>query len=65
MMAWYRATSTPGSSKYAGAAATVIVNTPLTGPTGTDGNITVGVQNDLIYIENRGGSSDTFLITFL
>ena len=65
MMAWYRATSTPASSKYAGAAATVIVNTPLTGTTGTDGNITVGVQNDLIYIENRGGSSDTFLITFL
>jgi len=65
MMAWYRATTSPASSKYAGAAATVIVNTALTGTTGTDGNITVGVQNNLIYIENRGGSSDTFLITFL
>jgi hypothetical protein len=65
MMAWYRASSSPASSKYAGAAATVIVNTALTGTTGTDGNITVGVQEDLIYIENRGGSSDTFIITFL
>lgn len=65
MMAWYRATSSPASSKYAGAATTAIVNTALTGTTGTDGNITVGIQEDLIYIENRGGSSDTFIVTFL
>jgi hypothetical protein len=65
MMAWYMATSSPASSKYNGAATTAIVNTPLNGTTGIDGNVTVGVQDNLIYIENRSGSTNTFLITFL
>jgi len=65
MMAWYRATSSPASLKYNGAATTAIVNTALNGTTGIDGNVTVGVQDNLIYIENRNGSTNTFLITFL
>jgi len=65
MMAWYRASATPSSIKYAGAAQTVIVNTPLNGTTGSVGNVTVGIQNNLIYIENRNGVENDFIITFL
>jgi hypothetical protein len=65
MMAWYRASATPSSIKYAGATQTVIVNTPLNGTTGSVGNVTVGVQEDLIYIENRNGLTNDFIITFL
>ena len=65
MMAWFRATAAPSSAKYFGSATVVIVATPLNGTTGTDGNITVGVQDNLIYIENRSGGRDTFAITFL
>lgn len=61
---WYRATSSPASSKYSGAATAVMVNTTLNGTTGADGNITIGVQNNLIYIENRNGSSNTFTVSF-
>jgi hypothetical protein len=65
LMGWYRATASPASSKYAGAATAVMVNTVLTGTTGTAGNITIGVQNNLIYIENRNGSTNTFKVTFI
>lgn len=65
MMGWYRATSSPVSSKYAGAATTAMVNAALTGTTGTDGNVTIGVQNNLIYLESRNGSTNTFKITFI
>lgn len=37
----------------------------VTGTTGTDGFITVAVQSGVIKIENRGGSSKTYQITFL
>lgn len=62
---WFRATSSPVSSKYSGAAQTAMVNTALTGTSGVDGNVTVGVQNNAIYIENRNGASNTFKITFI
>lgn len=65
MMGWYRATASPASSKYSGAATAAMVNTALTGTTGAAGNITIGVQNNLIYIENRNGSTNTFKITFI
>lgn len=62
---WYRATSSPASLKYAGAATAVMVNTALTGTTGTVGNVTIGIQNNAIYIENRNGSTNTFKVSFL
>lgn len=65
IMAWYRATSGPAGSKYAGAANTAVVSTALTGTTGVDGNVTVGIQNNAIYIENRNGSSNAFKVKFL
>ena len=65
IMGWYCATSSPASSKYMGSATTDIVNTALTGTTGTDGNITIGVQDNLIYLENRNGVTNTFKITFI
>jgi hypothetical protein len=37
----------------------------VTGTTGTDGNVTVAAQSDVIKIENRNGGSRTFQITFL
>jgi hypothetical protein len=65
LFGWYRATSSPASSKYAGASTAVMVNTVLTGTTGTAGNVTVGIQNNAIYIENRNGSTNTFKVTFM
>ena len=65
LMGWYCATSSPESSKYMGSATTDMVNTELTGTTGTDGNITIGVQDNLIYLENRNGATSTFKITFI
>ena len=65
IMGWYRATSVPAGTKYAGSLTTDMVNTALTGTTGTDGNVTIGVQNNQIYIENREGVTNTFKVTFL
>jgi hypothetical protein len=42
-----------------------MVNTALTGTTGTVGNVTIGVQNNQIYIENRNGTTNTFKVSFL
>ena len=41
------------------------VTTDVTGTTGVDGNVTVGLQYKTIKIENRSGQSRTFQITFL
>ena len=65
LFGWYRATSSPQSLKYAGASQAVMVNTTLDGTTGTDGNVTVGIQNGVIYIENRSGTSNTFKVAFI
>lgn len=65
MFGWYRATSSPAVAKYGGAAAVNMVATALTGTTGAPGDITVGVQNNLIYIENRKPASNTFKVNFL
>lgn len=64
LMGWYRATSSPQATKYYGAATTAMVNTALNGTTGVDGNVTVGVQDNLIYIENRNGTTNTFSVSF-
>jgi len=42
-----------------------ISTSDITGTTGTDGNVTVAVQSGVIKIENRGGSTHVFDITFL
>jgi len=60
---WYR-TSTPASAKLAGTVGTVIVNTALNGTSGTVGDITVGIQTDFIYIENRAGVTQSVNISF-
>ena len=65
LFGWYRATASPSSLKYSGGANAVMVNTVLTGTTGTVGNITIGIQNNLIYVENRQGSSATVRLSFV
>ena len=37
----------------------------VTGTTGTDGNVTIAVQSGVLKIENRGGSTHVFDVTFL
>ena len=61
-----------GSSLLASNQSTTPVGTNLdtstsnvTGTTGTDGNVTFAVQSGAIKIENRGGSSLEFEVTFL
>jgi hypothetical protein len=61
--AWFRATSSPVGAKSAGGANFLVVSTALTGTTGTDGNVTLGVQNNLLYVENRSGGSQTVTVT--
>jgi len=65
MLLWFRSSATPAGSKYAGAATSVVVSTALTGTTGTAGNLTVGIQSGLIYVENRSGTLGTFSLSFL
>ena len=51
---------------FAGVSGNVdIVNTDVTGTTGTDGKVTYAAQTGVIKIENRYGSTLTFQITFL
>ena len=60
---WFRATSVPFGAKVAGGASFATVTSALTGTTGADGYVTVGVQNNLVYVENRTGGSQTVSIT--
>jgi len=41
-----------------------VVTTNLLGTTGTDGRVTVAVQNNVIKVENRSGASKQFQITY-
>jgi hypothetical protein len=47
------------------AASTDTSTSNLTGTTGVDGNVTVGVQSDEIQIENRSEGSRNFVYTFI
>jgi hypothetical protein len=47
------------------ASALDVSTSDVTGTTGTDGNVTVAVQSGVIKIENRGGTTHVFDITFL
>ena len=62
--AWMR-TSTAASVKVSGGASFAVTNAILTGTTGTDGNVTLGAQPGLLYLENRSGNSQTISITQL
>ncbi|WP_234838752.1 hypothetical protein [Sinorhizobium medicae] len=61
-----RAASSPAASGNRIADANVVaVTTALTGTTGTDGNITLGVQDGVLYVENRVGSSQNISLTVM
>lgn len=53
------------ATKQFGGANFIAVNTDVTGTTGADGNVTVGVIANNIRIENRQGGSQVFRYTFL
>ena len=59
-LAWFRNNLT---SKYAGAGNFTCVSTALTGTTGTDGHMTLGVSLGVLYLENRLGNSQEFTVT--
>lgn len=42
-----------------------IVNTPLTGTTGVDGKITIGITDGVIYVENRSSSSQRISVNLM
>lgn len=59
-----RAAATPAvSANRITDANTVAVATTLSGTTGTDGNLTLGVQDGVLYVENRLGSSQNITVT--
>ncbi|MDK1489385.1 hypothetical protein QN219_04850 [Sinorhizobium sp. 7-81] len=59
-------TATLSATKFSAAGTNFLaVNTDVTGTTGTDGNVTVGVVAGNIRIENRAGSSQVFRYAFL
>ncbi|GEC33565.1 hypothetical protein N181_25245 [Sinorhizobium fredii USDA 205] len=61
-----RAASTPTvSANRVTDANTVATAAVLTGTTGTDGNLTLGVQSGVLYIENRLGSSQSVSVTVM
>lgn len=62
-MAWVRGSS--ASKYFGGANFAVLVNTILTGTTGTDGQVTISTNSNNFYIENRAGASINISITFL
>ncbi|ASP79336.1 hypothetical protein [Sinorhizobium meliloti] len=43
----------------------VAVATTLAGTTGTDGNLTLGVQDGVLYVENRTGSAQNISLTVM
>lgn len=61
--AWCRPNGSPASVKVAGGTNFATANLALTGTTGAVGNITLGTQNNLMYIENRTGSTQSITIT--
>ena len=47
------------------ASALDVSTSDVTGTTGTDGNVTIAVQSGVLKIENRGGNTHVFDVTFL
>jgi len=61
-LAWFRSSATV---KYAGAANFDCVSTALTGTTGVDTHMTLGVSAGVLYLENRVGSALEVTITVI
>lgn len=62
-MAWVRGTT--AVKYFGGTNFDVIVNTVLSGTTGTDGKLTVSANSNNFYLENRTGAAVNVSITFL
>lgn len=62
-MVWVRHSS--AVKYFGGAKLDVLVNTILSGTTGTDGKITISTNSGDFYIENRRGISVSLSLTFL
>lgn len=62
--AWMR-TSPAYTNKIDGGANFAVATTPLTGTTGTSGNVTLATSGGLMYLENRTGSSQNITVYFL
>lgn len=62
-MAWVRGTA--AAKYFGGANFDVLVNTVLSGITGTDGKLTISTNGGSFYIENRTGVAINVSITFL
>lgn len=60
-----RAAASPASSTMSTVGSIGIVNTALTGTTSTDGRITVGVTDGILYLENRLGSAQRLSLTLM
>lgn len=60
-----RAAATPGSATLSTVGSIGIVNTALTGTTSTDGRVTIGVTDGVLYLENRLGSSQRLSLTLM
>ena len=60
-----RAASSPNQTTISKSANVDIVTTALTGTTGTDGNLTIGLQQKKVYIENRLGAAKSITFGFL
>lgn len=60
-----RAASTPNVATITQSATMDTAIIPLTGTTGTDGRITVGVTNGVLYLENRSGVAINATLTLL
>lgn len=54
-----------GGNKFAGGSLFTFTASALNGTTGTDTHTTIGVATDTIYIENRGGSEQTYRYTII
>lgn len=60
-----RAASTPNVTTINQSANVAAVNTSLTGTTGVDGKLTLGVQNGMLYVENRLGNPQRVSVILL
>ena len=60
-----RAAPGPAVTRISGTASFAEVATPLTGTTGADGKVTIGITEGALYIENRLGSSQRFNIVLM
>lgn len=63
--AFFDVGSSPFATKLNGGGNFDVVSTDLTGTTGTDGNVTLGVKSGSLVLENRQGGSATFTLVVI